>query len=646
MSKERKVFELPKDYVWKILAKLGSLADQKSFTEYGRTCVNKFIKIVRARDFDSYIEFCKCDVSLQKLNTEFPSPCIVGDRTITEIRVLRLLTLFQKYSFIESRFDRELTAFTDFQKAEKQCKALNESNKFLFEEDSSSAYYDLFVFPLVQKMKKIIRIICGKVTIPQIIHQRRNGPGASQGHRGSDATESAKCTYPLDVNSSALTLVSPHFRPDAFSLLESFENRTGRAIGSFPRFSDCFYVNNTGSDLQFVPKSAETDRTISVEPTLNVALQLGVDAILRKRLKRRLGIDLDTQERNQKLANIGSKQGNLVTIDLKAASDSISLCLLNLLPIEWAEMIFRLRSHRWNHKHYGNSEFHKISSMGNGATFILESIIFASACWAVYDQLNIPWNEETVAIYGDDLVVHESAYAQTRILLSHLGFKINTSKTFSKGPIRESCGQDFYHGHRIDRFTTKSDLQEPLSNVVLHNSLFSFFKEYKIHCDTCDELLDFILKYIPKAVKNFGPYDKDEMSSWLFSEEPVQKPFYHHGYQAWYYRIKRNVKYHPAEIFRVIKQVPTLNCNSNGELPSMTWKAFETCLPLREREWELCSYFQSNASKDIGSSVLCSALDIESSSDVYSTYFAMKKVDIVRQSATLLPKFCWSVGTP
>lgn len=644
------VTEKPRDFMWKILGKLASLADECCYTDYSRDCVNRIIAIIRARDFESYIAFCKCDVSLRKLGNIYMHSYIVGERTLKEIRVLRLLSIFQKYSFVENKFDPTATAFKKFMEAEARCKCYNESTQlFLKEEDSSSAYVDLFVSPLISRMRHIMRRVCGKLTLSQIIDQRRNGPGASLDCRGNDAVECVKLAAPFDVATPALTLIGSSLESSATIALESFENfetlnkrkrmQGSKCHGSYPSTSFMYFEDNRGSALQFVPKDAETHRTISIEPTLNVSLQLGLDKVLRKRIKKVLKLDVDTQERNQKLAKLGSIQRNLVTLDLEQASDSVSLALLNLLPVEWAEVFYRLRSHRWHSEEFGTAEFHKISSMGNGSTFILETLIFASMCWSVYVQLGIPWNENTVAIFGDDIIIHKDAYPWVRMMLSHLGFKLNAQKSFTSGPIRESCGHDYYNGHLISRFTVKKDLSNPLNNVVLHNSLFLFFKDYGFKNHICTDILLYIRKYLPKVYLNFGPITKDDKSSWLFANESPKKPFYSKDLQAWYYRIKRNEKYHPARLLKKKRFTAVHPLISDGELPFLQWTSQYYSVPYEDSEWLLNTVFHSQVAKTIGNSQLGSVLEIGSTSDILSSMFVVKNIDVVRQSTHLLPTY-------
>ena len=86
-----------------------------------------------------------------------------------------------------------------------------------------------------------------------------------------------------------------------------------------------------GNLVTTVPKNAKTDRIIAIEPDWNSFFQLGLGAAIRSRLQR-VGLLLDTaQAENRRLALIGSETGEYATIDLKAASDTVSLGLCELL---------------------------------------------------------------------------------------------------------------------------------------------------------------------------------------------------------------------------------------------------------------------------------------------------------------------------
>lgn len=208
-----------------------------------------------------------------------------------------------------------------------------------------------------------------------------------------------------------------------------------------------------GSRFDTVDKTALTDRIIAIEPDLNMYLQRGIGAVLRKRLKR-VGVCLNRQDLNAKLAEIGSRLGSLVTIDLASASDSVAieLCRL-LLPPDWFDALMLTRCEYTVLPDGKLHRLEKISSMGNGFTFELESLIFWALSVASVKLLNC--EDRRIGIYGDDIVVHNSVAEYLIGLLSYTGFETNVQKTFISGPFRESCGSHWFLGADVTPFNVK-----------------------------------------------------------------------------------------------------------------------------------------------------------------------------------------------
>lgn len=241
-------------------------------------------------------------------------------------------------------------------------------------------------------------------------------------------------------------------RKDALPFLKI--SRTIRAPTRALPLVECFlkYSGNTrplrmhavdANRVTFVPKNYKTHRTIACEPTAALPFQLAFDSYVKTRL-RRYGCDLRTQEKNQELARIGSVTGEFATLDLSMASDTLSYNTVAwLLPVNWFQFIDRLRAKRYNGD-VGSGEYAKFSSMGNGTTFALETLIFLACIRAVGSKQG--------TTYGDDLIVETELVPKLLKLLRFLGFRINTSKSFVVGPFRESCGADWLSGRLVTPF--------------------------------------------------------------------------------------------------------------------------------------------------------------------------------------------------
>lgn len=220
-----------------------------------------------------------------------------------------------------------------------------------------------------------------------------------------------------------------------------------------------------GSKVTTVPKDAKIDRVIAVEPLLNMFYQKGIGGLIRSRLSKS-GCDLNDQTTNQRFALVGSLGFSLATLDLSSASDTISRGLVEyLLPDDWLSALNITRSHFTEID--GERIFlQKFSSMGNGFTFELESLIFLALGRAVCSG-----TESVVSVYGDDIIIDSSKAHELIWLLRVCGFSTNTEKTFISGPFRESCGKHYFLGHDVTPIYVKSNIESQERYLWYLNSL-------------------------------------------------------------------------------------------------------------------------------------------------------------------------------
>lgn len=235
-----------------------------------------------------------------------------------------------------------------------------------------------------------------------------------------------------------------------------------------------------GSKLSFVPKNRDVMRSICTEPSLNMYYQLGLGSLLEDRLKAYSGIDLSIQpDKNRLLAKLGSETGRFATIDLASASDTISVSLLrDVLPKQFFDLLMKLRCKQTSFRGEPVA-LHMVSTMGNGFTFPLQTIIFTCAVLAVYRiygrSYTSPFGDSlgNYGVFGDDIIVETEMFRPVCRFLSMLGFTVNESKSFSEGSFRESCGEDYYNGVNIRGVYVKS-LSTEQDIAVLVNRLNDF----------------------------------------------------------------------------------------------------------------------------------------------------------------------------
>ncbi len=312
------------------------------------------------------------------------------------------------------------------------------------------------------------------------------GPGVSIGSRGNDFY-SKLFASPLSVSDLPLYL--------AYKLY--IWNLPEWSIAEQIRMLAYGEPNVTASSrLSFVPKNDEISRCICIEPTLNVFYQLGLGRILEDRLAERFGISLATQPLvNRSLARLGSITDGLATLDLSSASDSISTNMLRyLLPKRFMHFLERYRSTAVDVKGRGTVPLGMISTMGNGYTFPLQTMLFSAVVLACLKWRGIPvrpgpsfahWPvskpdaghstraSDLWSVFGDDIICPAACAEDVVKTLTFLGFKVNQDKSFVKGPFRESCGSDFFNGSEIRGVYVKT-LKTPEARYSVINLLTRF----------------------------------------------------------------------------------------------------------------------------------------------------------------------------
>lgn len=240
----------------------------------------------------------------------------------------------------------------------------------------------------------------------------------------------------------------------------------------------CFVIVD-GNTFFTVPKSAKTDRGCSKEPRINLFLQKGIGKVIRRKLKR-AGCNLNDQSVNQTMASRAQRDG-LATIDLSMASDTISWSLVwSLLPPRWFELLDLARSRKTLLPDGTWKETAKFSSMGNGFTFELESLLFLSIARSIVPRKE--WGD--VSVYGDDIICPQRYAASIVDTLELLGLKVNRSKSFLAGTFFESCGADFHSGVNVRPFYLRSHPRGLPWTMIIANKLRVWSKLPDGTCDS------------------------------------------------------------------------------------------------------------------------------------------------------------------
>lgn len=333
-------------------------------------------------------------------------------------RVVRQISaFFSKNKSFTDPVGSRLAALLSFEEGEKLCEETNHRLDSWYDKNSEIPNS---IRSKIEKMSVYAEEVLGPFNdfleqLPELIKVTA----------GATATRSRRKSIPfLKVNKRIVCT------PGAFPFISALSNYFGYGEIQGKLVSE--------NRVVFVPKSWKTDRTIACEAEGNSCLQLAFDKYAKNRL-RRIGVDLSDQTRNQRMAKEGSLSGRFATVDLSMASDTLAYNTVRLLLNEkWFNYLRSIRSQYYT-MYVGQREaYHKFSSMGNGATFSLETLVFSAACYAV--------GSKHFSVYGDDIIIETELYDDLLALLAFLGFVPNTSKSFSQGPFRESCGKDWYLG--------------------------------------------------------------------------------------------------------------------------------------------------------------------------------------------------------
>lgn len=274
----------------------------------------------------------------------------------------------------------------------------------------------------------------------------RFGPGTSNGVTGTGTvqkfdqpmTSTAECE-PLVLR---LRMLQPYFQA-----YDSLYENTG-------------VLRREGSRLTTVLKNETQVRTIAIEPSGNMAIQLSGGAYIEETL-RGLGLDIrKQQDLNKRLAHKGSVDGTVCTIDLKSASDMQGLDLIrDLWPKDWFDFFSKTRSPQTELPDGRVVRMNMISTMGNGYTFPMMTLTICALIYAMRRVDNGPrrfidWTN--TCVFGDDIIVPTHEYARLCEILAGGGYVINHDKSYHAGPFRESCGGDYYDGYDVTPFYVKS----------------------------------------------------------------------------------------------------------------------------------------------------------------------------------------------
>lgn len=368
-----------------------------------------------------------------------------------------LATCFlSKANFLSVSFDRKKKALDKFWAAERSCAEVNRNLSTTTSLKTKS--FDRLHHAIRRQIDRIL----GSFSADEWFERANWGPGVTLDTK-RDTSSTNKFRQEVGITQDLHFLVG-----DLLAV-------------AYPTWDLTKVKIHIGNKVVTVPKNSKTDRVIAVEPGLNLWFQKGIGSMIRRRLSR-VGVNLNSQSRNQQLAYQASLSSDLATIDFSSASDTISIeTVRELLPSRWFSVMDSARSMfcRFDGQ---VRKYEKFSSMGNGFTFELESLIFYAIGLEVCKYLQL--SPKNLSVYGDDVIIPVEAVNLFSDLCKIYGFTVNNSKSFSSGWFRESCGSHFFRGLDCKPYFLKEVIDNEHSRYVAANSIRRLSRNHSLgFCD-------------------------------------------------------------------------------------------------------------------------------------------------------------------
>lgn len=242
--------------------------------------------------------------------------------------------------------------------------------------------------------------------------------------------------------------------------------------------------------VALVPKDFRGPRVICEEPKENQFAQQGLWSLLRELLQSchvtKHAICFESVEKSRALC----ADSRYATIDLKDASDNLSLALVRCLLPDWVfNTITRFRSRKASvrtAKAVTTFSTRCFATMGSATCFPMQTVVYWAIALGTMIAVRDSWPRSVqrglrldLRVFGDDIIVPLWCAGTVCDVLADCGLVVNEGKTCIHTPIRESCGAWTFMGINIPIYRWKtagiakhadwkswSDQFEDLSNEV------------------------------------------------------------------------------------------------------------------------------------------------------------------------------------
>jgi len=345
----------------------------------------------------------------------------------------------------------------------------------------------------------------------------RHGPGAvATGERGDDKWRFSRLYnrihqqfpyYEYFVVGGARELAD---RLDWYRTLQRHESGTAKVV--------------------LVPKDSRGPRLISCEPLEYQWIQQGVGRKLMSHLEAHQltsgRVNFTHQTINQELAMRSSIDDSMATLDMKDASDRVSLELVKNVFQYVPKFLAAIEACRTTATQLPDGRvvtLKKFAPMGSALCFPVEALVFWVICVAsvidkIYNGASSPsLVGKHVFVYGDDIIVPKEWAHVCIQALESVGLLVNRDKSCITGPFKESCGVDAFKGILVTPIRLRTLWTGQRSDGAAYASYVSFANQIRKRGYTG------AYEYIRKAVEStYGlvPYGTTQAAypCWLVSD--------------------------------------------------------------------------------------------------------------------------------
>lgn len=355
---------------------------------------------------------------------------------------------------------------------------LRETTRSFIEDDAKLGLIDFqsdVVKPILDKSRELIETVFEDIELSPSTLMPKPGPGATN------------------------TPVEHHlrFRPhrlftsldEEFGYLDWFYSHAWDPFEDARRYMGLPEFEEPTSRYKAVHKYLGKPRGICIEENEMQFFQQAAKALLYGWIEwhpaTRGRVNFTQQDVNRNLALTASVDNKWTTLDMRSASNMVARELV--FRQFWNTKLFtlldalstRVITFADDAPMYANM----FAPMGSGVCFPIMAIVHWALVRSIISLSSLEDSSnlaKQVYVYGDDIIFPAQATEAVYTYLPYFGMKINTDKSFSCGPFRESCGIHAYNGvdvtpvyvNHVTSFNQSRNDTTTLLSLIAKESLF------------------------------------------------------------------------------------------------------------------------------------------------------------------------------